>query len=362
MTSETSSNLDFLRSIAVLLVLAQHLSRRLEVWRIGWIHTESIGFFGVLLFFVHTSLVLMWSMERSGLRGSFLLRDFYIRRIFRIYPLSILAIAAAVALHLDSNVNGVAGLSYGPLPGKLALLSQVLLIQNVMHVKSIVNVLWSLPFEVQMYVFLPFLFWLVRKQLRPFWWLLATWSASVLLAVAQVHFTSLSRVPLLRLVPCFLPGIIAYSLPHVPRLRSYVWPIFIFGLVGAFTLEPLLPMGWVLCLILGLAIPFFGEIRSKWVRTISNRIATYSYGIYISHQFCIWFALGVLALYPLWLRIGVLVTSLVTLPVMLYHGIEKPMIKFGIRVAERSTRGAIRVHPKVSELSEKPILTMNEVL
>ncbi|HTT22024.1 MAG TPA: hypothetical protein VMG82_24050 [Candidatus Sulfotelmatobacter sp.] len=55
-------------------------------------------------------------MERSGLHGKQLVRDFYIRRAFRIYPLSILTIAVALALHLDSNVNGIAGLSYGSRP------------------------------------------------------------------------------------------------------------------------------------------------------------------------------------------------------------------------------------------------------
>jgi peptidoglycan/LPS O-acetylase OafA/YrhL len=94
-------------------------------------------------------------------------------------------------------------------------------------------------------------------------------------------------------------------------------------------------MGWVLCLILGLLLPFFPEIQSKTIRFNGNRIATYSYGIYISHQFCIWFALGILAASPLWLRAGVLSTSLVLLPILLYHGREKPMILVGVRRATR---------------------------
>jgi peptidoglycan/LPS O-acetylase OafA/YrhL len=332
MTKGAFANLDFLRAIAVLLVLTQHLCRRTHVEYIGWAPTTSLGLFGVLLFFVHTSLVLMYSMERSGLSGSPLLKDFYIRRIFRIYPLSILAVAVAVGLHLESDINGTAGLSYGHLPGKMAILSQVLLVQNLVHVKSIVNVLWSLPFEVQMYFFLPFLFaWVQRK--RTFWWLLILWTVSLLSAWAQPQVAAFDHAPLLRFVPCFLPGIVAFAIPRNPGLRSYLWPIFILGLVAAFTLNPVLPMGWVLCLVLGLLIPFFQEIQNQPIRNISNRIATYSYGIYISHQFCIWFALGVLATRPLWLRLGVLSTSLVVLPILLYHGIEKPMIQMGKRVA-----------------------------
>src|SRR5258708_17236985 len=132
MPQGVSANLDFLRSAAVLLVLAQHLGRRLHDDPSNWLPTSYLGLFGVLLFFVHASLVLMYSMERSGLQGRALLKDFYIRRIFRIYPLSILAIVAALALHLDSNsnMNGVASLSYGPLPGWKAILAQLLLVQN----------------------------------------------------------------------------------------------------------------------------------------------------------------------------------------------------------------------------------------
>lgn len=334
MPKGASSNLDVLRAMAVLLVLTQHLCRRMQIEHIGWAPTSSLGLFGVLIFFVHTSLVLMHSMDRSGLQGVPLLKDFYIRRIFRIYPLSVVAIVAALVLHLGSDANGVAGLSYAPLPGKMAILSQILLLQNLVHVKSIVNVLWSLPFEVQMYLFLPFLFsWVQRK--RVFWSLLALWAVSLLAAWAQADVAVLSRASLLRFVPCFLPGVIAFSRPRIPRLRSFLWPVFILGLVGAFALDPVLPMGWVLSLILGLLIPFFHEIQSKTIRFISNRIATYSYGIYISHQFCIWFALGMLAARPLWLRVGVLSTSLVLVPIVLYHGMERPMILLGARLATR---------------------------
>ena len=110
MSRGPSANLDLLRSIAVLLVLAQHLCRRLNVDQVGWMPT-TWGVFGVLLFFVHTCLVLMYSMQRSELTGWPLVANFATRRIFRIYPLSIIAVLTALALHLDSDVNGIRGLS-----------------------------------------------------------------------------------------------------------------------------------------------------------------------------------------------------------------------------------------------------------
>ena len=334
MPSGISANLDFLRAVAVLLVLTQHLSQRMHVGFIGWIPTTSLGLFGVLLFFVHTSLVLTYSMERSGLQGGPLLKDFYIRRIFRIYPLSLLAVTAALALHLESDVNGTPGLSFAASPGGKAILSQLLLVQNLVHVKSIVNVLWSLPFELQMYLFLPFLYFWVRRN-GAFRHMMGLWFVCLLGAWAQPHFAFLDRASLLRFAPCFVPGVIAFVLPRTARIPSIVWPVFVIALIVTFTVKPVLAVGWMLCLVLGILIPSFREIQTKSLRFIANGIATYSYGIYISHQFCIWFAFVVLAGHSVWLRVVVLVSSLLVAPVLLYHGLEKPMIRAGVRLAAR---------------------------
>jgi peptidoglycan/LPS O-acetylase OafA/YrhL len=341
-----SANLDLLRAIAVVLVLAQHLARRMYVETFAGMPTSSWGIFGVLLFFVHTCLVLMYSMERSHLTDWSLLSNFATRRIFRIYPLSILAVLTALALHLDSDINGIRGLSHGQFPGIVSAASNLLLVQNLTQVKSIVNVLWSLPFELQMYAFLPFLFLWVRRspasggRRSMVWPLLAVWIASVGMATAQPHIPHLGRLSILLFLPNFLPGVLAYALPHRPRFASALWPVFILVLVVAYAIRPVLSTGWFLCLILGLMIPSFREIQLPWLRWISNRVATYSYGIYLSHQFAIWTAFGVLASRSLVVKIPVLVVMLVALPVLLYYAIEKPMIGVGVRLAARLTTPA----------------------
>ncbi len=336
-----SANLDLLRAIAVVLVLAQHLAKRNCVETFAWMPTSSWGLFGVLLFFVHTCLVLMYSMERSHLTGWPLLTNFATRRVFRIYPLSILAVLTALALHLDSDINGIRGLSHGHFPGIVSAASNLLLVQNLTEVKSIVNVLWSLPFELQMYAFLPFLFlWIRRSSMSGVrrsivWPLLALWIASVGMAAAQPHIPHFGRLSILLFLPNFLPGVLAYVLPHRPRISSALWPVFVLLLVVAYAIRPVLSTGWFLCLVLGLMIPNFREIQLPWLRWIGNRIATYSYGIYLSHQFAIWTAFGVLASHSLALKIPVLVAMLVALPVLLYHAIEKPMIGVGVRLARQ---------------------------
>lgn len=84
-----STNLDILRATAVLCVVVGHFfaSARLP-FPTNW------PFFGVTLFFIHTSFVLMGSLARLELTGFTrpwrLALAFMIRRIFRIYPLSVL--------------------------------------------------------------------------------------------------------------------------------------------------------------------------------------------------------------------------------------------------------------------------------
>lgn len=101
-----TSNLNILRSTAVSLVLLNHV---LRIWGLKHgilsFHDEfarCLGRLGVLLFFVHTSLVLSFSLERIGSRGWQLFRTFLVRRAFRLYPLSIVCILVIFAFQIPS--------------------------------------------------------------------------------------------------------------------------------------------------------------------------------------------------------------------------------------------------------------------
>jgi len=87
-------NLDFVRSIAVISVILEHTLLALGIKQVGPFPVGYLGVMGVMVFFVLTVLVLMWSLERKPHT-----LDFYIRRVFRIYPLAMAAIIAAVTLH-----------------------------------------------------------------------------------------------------------------------------------------------------------------------------------------------------------------------------------------------------------------------
>jgi len=112
----------------------------------------------------------------------------------------------------------------------------------------------------------------------------------------------LSRFSIFRFIPNFLAGLIAFTLPRVLRIKAFVWPVFLLGLIAVFILKPTQMTGWALCLALGMLIPFFAEITTGWIRIASKHIAMYSYGIYLSHQFSIWIALGLLGPQSPWLQ------------------------------------------------------------
>lgn len=158
-----SANLDFLRTFAVLLVVIRHLMSVFGFEGSRWIFPQAIGIFGVLLFFVHTSLVLMFSLERQTQRlGT---RHFYttflVRRVFRIYPLSI----CVVLLVAFAAARWPAASGLGEHLTAVGVLSNIFLVQDFAHQPNIIGVLWSLPLEMQMYLFLPVLF-LYADRLR----------------------------------------------------------------------------------------------------------------------------------------------------------------------------------------------------
>jgi peptidoglycan/LPS O-acetylase OafA/YrhL len=326
------SNLDILRSVAVLAVFASHLlqviaGRKLGEFLVYGVPTDFLGSIGVLIFFVHTSLVLMQSIERTRTRvfGAALVRNFYIRRAFRIYPLSIFVILIAVVFSIPENALGA---TYHWLGMKWFLVN-ILLIQNLVNGGSISAPLWSLPYEVQMYLILPILFLLVRAPKR-----------GVRLTAIYVASLFLGRLdPLLRFVPCFLAGVIAYRLLETvrPRLPSWSWCPAVLFVVGIYTSQPRSGKSWLkdvlVCLALGALIPLFRKSTGV-IATVAAHVAKYSYGIYLCHTPILWLLYLRLAV-PDWERPIWLAIAIVAVPVACYHLIEHPLIQIGNRLANR---------------------------
>ena len=330
--SQDSTNLDFLRATAVFLVLLDHT---IKFWGYPFLiglNIEWLGRLGVLLFFVHTCTVLMLSLERQ--QGNFAGWNdclyFYTRRIFRIYPLSILCVLLVVSIGIPAG-RILPGTILPAPSDRATVLSNVLLVQNLTFSESVIGQLWSLPFELQMYLFLPPLFYLTARC-RSVRILLLLWALSLPAAVYVPHF--IARASLLTFVPHFWPGIIAYTLSWkaLPRFPAFAWTLLIFLLIGAFMTRPSFEAGWFICLALGCALPFFHTLSNRYLTRGSHLIAKYSYGIYLSHGVCLWLAFVRFSSAPRSLQFAVFLISVSLFPVALFHAVEQPFIRMGTRI------------------------------
>lgn len=337
-----SSNLDILRSLAVLMVLIDHLVRALIAHsgfhNIGVIaFTNHIGHVGVLAFFVHTSLVLMYSIERMARSGDRVSLRFYIRRFFRIYPLSICCIIMAVIFHIPPDPFGRA---IGITPQ--VVIANLLLVQNLISKHSILGPLWSLPFEVQMYIVLPALYYLTLRK-RAVTYLIGLLAFFCIFGYLLIHRTG--HLSMAAYVPCFLSGVLCYSLrDHIrASVPSALWPPFVLLLICGYCLtnangDPNFWIGWIFCLSLGLAINAFRASVNKPLNAVAGRVALYSYGIYLTQVPVLYLVFVVFGVKnpvfgPLLSLVLIIAASIVS-----YHFIESPFMELGRKLSLRPVR------------------------
>jgi peptidoglycan/LPS O-acetylase OafA/YrhL len=327
-------NLDVLRALAVLLVLFAHSTPAMTFGSEAIRDTIEVrvGRFGVLLFFVHTALVLMMSLQRNSSTSRF-----YIQRIFRIYPLSIFLVAIVLYFHVP------------PMPPKTfewphpaRIVENLLLIQNfvaplksysavrVIANNSLSSPLWSLPFEIQMYALLPAVFYFVRKHRTE--GAVVLLAASIVMAIAEKSIFPTSSW-LMEFFPCFMAGVLAFTLlDRTPRLSAYLWPIAICTVaVACFALGMSSLAQWGACILIGVSIPLFDEMAESYVTRVAFVIARYSYGIYLVHVPLRWLCFEHVQASP-WFRWPCYILFVTTLPRFLYHLIETPTINYGRRI------------------------------
>jgi peptidoglycan/LPS O-acetylase OafA/YrhL len=175
--------LDVLRGLAALCVVFNHFGyfvpSSLKNPVNAWINP---GDYGVFVFFLISGYIVPASLERKGS-----VRTFWVSRLFRLYPLYLLAVAIAVTLYLV-HVGGLRGEGADP---ETSILSQMLMMSNVLAGQNLPNVVWSLSYEMIFYLLLTALF-MARVHKRSSRFALAFAVAAVALGglLPQAYFTN----------------------------------------------------------------------------------------------------------------------------------------------------------------------------
>jgi peptidoglycan/LPS O-acetylase OafA/YrhL len=227
--------IDFLRGSAALLVAAFH-SQIHGVWGYPGVEISpdsltyrfiygqfGVGVFAVALFFIVSGFLIPSTLERPTAT----VRDFAIRRFFRLYPLYWLSLAAmAVASPLVFHNP--------PIPIKQVLWNLTML-QGFAGVPDVIGVYWTLQIEVVFYILCALLFAVGFLKFRRSQIVLCALAA---LACGTLRHVSGRRLPValfLALCLMFLGNLLRHASRERSGLRSYwlfaglvagvVWPV-----------------------------------------------------------------------------------------------------------------------------------------
>ena len=149
--------LDALRGFAALAVVFDHGTYLVfQQARQFVYHWFDPGQYGVFVFFLVSGYIVPASLERKGS-----VRAFWISRVFRLYPLFVVAIVVSVLGYL----YGFGNVAYAQLHPLTAAGSWLLMLSNILSGPNVPNVVWTLSFEMVFYLVLTALFtWRVHRH------------------------------------------------------------------------------------------------------------------------------------------------------------------------------------------------------
>src|SRR5580693_3395542 len=280
--------LDLLRGIAALFVVFDHLSYYLlQHVRAEVYYWFNAGDYGVFVFFIISGYIVPASLERKGS-----VRTFWVSRVFRLYPLYLLAVGIAVALYL-AHFGSLRGEGSDP---ETSILSQLLMMSNVLAGQNLPNVVWSLSYEMVFYLLLTALF-IARVHKRSSWYALAFAAAAVAIGglLPQAYLTHNVATP--RLVALAADAAVLAGLALVVARRGV--PRLVGAALAALVAVTLLAFngGWIWPweALSILALMFTGTVLYRaeqgqypWSRAIPVAVAVFAMaiaaGIWHSHS------------------------------------------------------------------------------
>ncbi|WP_300673862.1 acyltransferase [Soonwooa sp.] len=122
----------------------------------------SEGYIGVSFFFILSGFVLSYSNQKKFIAKDFNRKNFYLARVFRIYPLHLLTFLAALLFSLYAGLD----------LGINKVLANLFLVQSFIPDMAFLNILngpsWSISNEMFFYACFPFLFLAILKNKKAF--------------------------------------------------------------------------------------------------------------------------------------------------------------------------------------------------
>jgi peptidoglycan/LPS O-acetylase OafA/YrhL len=383
--------LDALRGIAALVVAVQHIGEEHWVGMLGFsTYWFRVGEFGILLFFFCSGFIIPASLERRND-----LVDFWIGRVFRLWPLYLLVVGIALtSWAVSARLHPPTG--FRPLVDGLVNLT---MLQVFTTRPLVIGASWTLGYELVFYlaVSVLFLFGVHRcssvtasvllvaslglggvtttymLQQRPEHWWSQPVAALILVALATTRLRSwaaraasvgMSLVVIavlanrphpayfdLLVLACMFVGTVLYR--WTAGQTSGRAAATVYGAAVAVILitqrtwhhgytEPvsgLTPQWWTEAgTFMGAALVFGAALllrRHRWPRVLTY-LGAISYSIYLVH------ALVLLTFPPIpgppWVGFVVMLASTLAISILTYHLVEQPAIKLGRRVAAARRR------------------------
>jgi peptidoglycan/LPS O-acetylase OafA/YrhL len=286
-------DIDGLRAIAILAVVGFHAFPE-------WVHG---GFVGVDIFFVISGFLISSIIFGNLEKNTFNYRDFYARRIKRIFPALILVLATSYAAgwylllpdefkQLGKHIAAGAGFV-----SNLVLWNEAGYFDNASSTKPLLH-LWSLGIEEQFYIFWPLLLGLVWRYRLNFL------AITILIAVASFAVNVLTVAsnqvadfysPLSRFWELMTGGVLAYLTLHKPHhlpkntnTQSIIGLLLIVVAAASINQASAFPGWWALLPTAG-AFLLISAQPTAWVNRhlLGNRVLVWiglvSYPLYLWH-------------------------------------------------------------------------------
>lgn len=282
-------SLDGMRGICILLILASHTVGSSNFQRLYFV--GDLAALGLVVFFVLSGFLITTVLMREQSRsGSISLKNFYIRRFLRIFPVAYLYMTVVGVL----SFLGIIGLR----PHDLAFAVSYLM--DFHHDRSwYLGHLWYLTVEEQFYL------------LWPATVLIVGFRRAFVLALATLAFIPFSRIAIPRLFPAMPPAfgipdgtasiltgcVLAFSFQWMTTKRALTSKLFLFALMGAAGLRiytwnhgyPLHGFSYVINVLIALAVFRCISVPGDWLGMILNNkalvfVGGLSYSIYVWQQ------------------------------------------------------------------------------